>query len=103
TAASALQCRPMSEMKDKLRALLANRGVMTGTQWQARVEEIRQRREAGDFEVHRVIPGELCGEDDRAFFRVCQDFPRDHLHGSVALGDVLDAVPQHIALSACDD
>ncbi|MDX9972983.1 MAG: ribonuclease H-like domain-containing protein [FCB group bacterium] len=92
------------DIKDKLRALLANKGVMTGSDWQARMDEVRAKRESGAFEVDKIIvPGELVGEAGAGFYRVRREYPLDHEHGSITLGSVLETNSGHVALSACDD
>jgi uncharacterized protein YprB with RNaseH-like and TPR domain len=93
----------MADMKDKLRELLANKGVMTGSDWQTRMDDVRRRRESGELEVDKIVPGEVVGDGDSGFYRVRSDFPLDQDHGCVTLGSVLEAVPEHVALSACDD
>ncbi len=88
--------------REKLNALLRRTGMMTGAQWvQKRMEEER-RREEGEYDIDRVVPGELTGEGDAQFYLVRRDFPLDALHGSIDLGAVLRTSSKHIAFSACD-
>lgn len=92
----------MSDIGDKLRDLLAKHRVMTGAQLASRQQERERRCQAGELEVEKVVPGEIVGEPDNRFFLVREDFPLETRQGEVALGAVLDAIPEHIALSACD-
>lgn len=93
----------MGDIQDKLKGLLGDK-VMTGSEWRSRIEGMEKRREEGAFEIEGVVAGEVVGnEEDGAFYLVRQDFPLDTLHGDVPLGAVLEAIPEHIALSACDE
>jgi uncharacterized protein YprB with RNaseH-like and TPR domain len=107
--AGAVQCLPkdkgeaaMTEIRDKLRALLADKGLMTGLEWQHRREELTRRRAAGEFEIDKVVPGKLMSNEAGSFHLVRTDFPLDTRHGSIELGSVLEVIPEHVALSACD-
>lgn len=93
----------MADIKDKLKELLATKGLMAGSDLQAKIETLRQQRLAGAFDIEKVVPGAILGEPDRGFFLVASEYPLDHLHGHIRLGAVLEAVPDHIALCACDD
>lgn len=95
----------MSEsMKDKLESLLRAKGVMAGAEWRQRLEEQVQRAASGEFEIQNVVPGTVVGESpDTGFYLVRTDYDIDTLHGPVPLGAALQSLPEHIALSACDD
>lgn len=93
----------MAEISDKLKRLMANRGVMLGAEWQAEREKIEQRRQDGEFEIDKCVPGEIVQNQAGAFFLVRNDFPLDACQGGIPLGDIFSAGPEHIALSACDD
>ncbi len=93
----------MSDIKDKLKNLLAKQGVMTGAQWQAKQQEKVQRRAEGELEVDKLVPGEVVGDPDDCFYRVQEDFPLDNCQGEVPLGAALDVLPEHVAMAACDD
>lgn len=94
----------MSEMKDRLDGLLAGKpGLMRGSDWMQRLDELRKQRESGEFEIDKFVPGQIVGDDDRGFYLVQETFPFDTHQGAVALGAVLDVCGDHIALSASDD
>lgn len=90
-------------IRDKLRELLAHKGIETGSEWQTRLAEVRRRREAGEFEIDKVVPGELVNGPDGGFYHVRHEYPLELEHGCVTLGSVLETIPAHVALSACDD
>ncbi len=92
----------MSDIKDKLKELLATRGVMTGAEWGRQRAELDERRQRGDFEIDRCVPGDAMGDMDDHFYRVVNTFPPETRQGGLALGDLLDTIPEHIALSARD-
>lgn len=92
----------MSDIKDRLKILLANKGLMTGAEWRRQAEETARRREAGEFEIARVVRGESVTVGGGQFYLVREDFPLDTPHGGTVLGDTLAAIPEHIAFSACD-
>lgn len=90
-------------LSSRLQHLLGNQGVMTGAQWRAKAAESDLRREDGEFEVEHVVPGEVHGDDESAFYLVRQDFPLDTVHGHVTLGSALNSKGENIALSANDE
>ena len=93
----------MSDVQAKLENLLKTQGVMSGAQFRAQADELQQRRAAGDFEIGKVIAGELIGEPDAGFYRVRSDFPLDTPHGTMTLSSALEAEAHHIAVSANDE
>ncbi len=92
----------MSQVSDRLKALLANKGIMTGAEWQRQAEERSERRTAGEFEIDRLVPGEVVTNERGNFYLVKQEFPLDILQGHVPLGRALDSIPEYIAISAAD-
>lgn len=92
----------MSDIKEKLKGLLATKGVMTGAEWRRKLEDVEQRRKAGEFEIDKIVPGKVVEEETGGFYLVTQELPLDSRQGRVELGAVLDVIPEHIALSACD-
>ncbi|HQM51059.1 MAG TPA: ribonuclease H-like domain-containing protein [Candidatus Hydrogenedentes bacterium] len=92
----------MSEIRDKLQSLLAQKGLMSGAEWRRQAEELAQRRASGEFEIDKIVPGEVVGGEDEAFYLVRTDLPLDTPHGNVTLGEALLALPEHVALSAND-
>jgi len=92
----------MSELRDKLQSLLARQGLMSGAEWRRKTEELAQRRASGEFEIDRVVSGEVVGDANAGFFLVRTEFPLDTAHGNVTLGEALLALPEHVALSAND-
>jgi uncharacterized protein len=93
----------MSEIKDKLGFLLAKHGVMTGSEWRSKVEALAEQRQAGASEIDTVVPGTVVGDAEDGFYLVRTEFPLDAEHGGMTLGDVLHAVPERLALAACDE
>jgi len=112
----------MADIRDKLKDLLGKPGLMTGAEWQSRLKATANMAQpprhkatanvtqppsvvshpGGEFEIDTVVPGEVVGGPDDCFYLVRQDFSLDDRHGNVPLGAVLEAIPEHIALSACD-
>ncbi len=94
----------MSGMKDKLDGLLAGKpGLMRGSDWVQKLDDLRKQRESGDFEIDKVVPGQVVGDNDLGFYLVQETFPLDTHQGAIALRSVLDVCGEHIALSASDD
>lgn len=94
--------KAMPDSREMMRELSARLGLRTGSQWAAEHAEIEARREAGDFEVDKIIPGELIGGEDGRFFLVRRDYPLEHRQGNLELGEALLASSRHIAFSAAD-
>jgi uncharacterized protein YprB with RNaseH-like and TPR domain len=92
----------MSDIKDRLQSMLGDKGLMTGAEWRRKADDLARRRAEGEFEIDKVVPGEDVGEEDARFYLVRTDLGLDTQQGHVALGAALDAIPEHIALSACD-
>ncbi|HEO69991.1 MAG TPA: hypothetical protein ENN80_01920, partial [Candidatus Hydrogenedentes bacterium] len=88
---------------DRLRSLLAHHGLATGVALERTREEQAERLASGEFDIDHWLPGESVGEGGPQCYVVCEDFPLDCCQGDVPLGAALEAVPGHIALSACDD
>ncbi len=93
----------MADIKNKLESLLSTKGVMKGADWMEKLDELRKQRESGDFEIDKVVPGEVIGSEDSGFYQVTETFPLDTPQGSMPLGAVLEVSGDHIALSAADD
>lgn len=93
----------MSDTQDKLRALLATRGLTRGAEWKIGAAARAQERNSGAHEITNVVPGELVGDDEAGFYRVREVFPLHAAHGNAAIGDVLQAAGEMIALAANDD
>jgi len=92
----------MSDLKDKLASILARHDVVTGRELRRRLEELQQRRAAGEYEIDKVVPGELIQGKDSAFYLVRTQIPMDTPHGVVPLNSIHQVIPEHIALAACD-
>ncbi len=93
----------MTSVKDKLRGLLEKHRLMTGADLRRDRSALDDRLRAGEFEVGNIVDGQVMGDDESGhFFLARTDYALDSLHGNVVLGSVLDAIPEHIALSACD-
>jgi len=93
----------MSDMRAKLDALIKNRQLVTGAELARNRSELDTRRRAGDFEIDRIVPGNVQELGDAGFYLVREDFPLDHVHGGIPLGAALEASATQIALSACDE
>ncbi len=101
---------PAPEMRDKLKALLATKGVMSGADLQAREgEQLSRKAEekaqaaVGEFEVEHIVPGIIEGDEDMSFYLVREDFPLDCIHGLHTLGSALETDGAHISFSAKDE
>ena len=46
----------MSDVQDKLKALLGTSGVMSGAEFRVQAEEVQRRRAAGEFEIGKAVP-----------------------------------------------
>ena len=96
----------MADLNDKLKQLMAQRGLMLGSQWRQERDRVEQQRQSararGDFEIDKCVPGEVVENEAGAFYRVRTDFPLDACQGGVPLGDIFSAAGEHIAFSACD-
>ncbi len=76
--------------------------LRSGAQWAQEKAAQDARREAGDFEIDNVMPGQLVGDEDSRFFLVRRDYPLDYPQGDLRLGDALQCLSAHVAFSACD-
>lgn len=93
----------MSDFRNRLDQLGRINGLMTGAQWKSQADELRKQRESGEFEIDRIIPGDVVGDPDDGFYRVRHTFELDTPQGHFTLGDALAAEACHIAFSAVDD
>lgn len=96
---------PDDELRRRRRTLLdlSHRlNLRSGAEWAQEREVLAARLEAGDFEIDRVIPGELVGDGESRFFLVRRDYPLDYQQGDLRLGDALQCLSAHVAFSACD-
>lgn len=93
----------MSDTQDKLRALLATRGLTRGAEWKVGATARAQERASGAHEIAHVLPGEVVGDEEAGFYRVREMFPLEAVHGNATLGNVLHAAGEMIALAANDD
>jgi len=93
----------MTDIQERLKALLGGKALMTGAELRHQLADLEQRRSAGEFEIDAVIAGDVFEGERGAFYRVRQDFPLDVEQGHVRLGAALEALPEHIALSARDE
>lgn len=93
----------MADLKDKLKDLLANPGLMKGSEWLKERERVEGQRRSGDFEIDKSVPGQVVGEEGDSFYLVRHDFPLQMKQGPLELGAVFDTAPEHVALSACDE
>ena len=92
----------MSDMKDKLASLLARHDVVTGKEWQRRLAEMAQRRAAGEFEIDKVVPGEVITSGASPFYLVRSETPLCASHGNTVLEAVRGVIPEHLSVAACD-
>ncbi len=92
----------MSDIKDKLASLLARHDVVTGKEWRRRLEEIAQRRAAGEFEIDKIVPGTLIETGHTPFYLVQTKTPLTSGHGNTTLDCIQTVIPEHLAIAACD-
>lgn len=93
----------MSDVNAKLKHLLGTKGLMSGAEFRAKAEELKERRNSGDFEIGQCVEGKIIGDEDNGFYLVRNDFPLSTPHGITTLGSALNASAQHIAFSASDE
>ncbi|HOZ45317.1 MAG TPA: ribonuclease H-like domain-containing protein [Candidatus Hydrogenedentes bacterium] len=93
---------PAPESSSRLKDLLDKHGLVSGTALDELAHGRDSQRGVRALDINEVVPGRLVGDGDDHFFLVSEDFPIEYCHGRVPLALALDAVPQHIALSACD-
>ncbi len=93
----------MSDVRNKLASLLNTPGLMKGADWQEKLETLRLERETGEYEVDKVVRGEVVGDPERGFFLARETFPLDTLQGDIELGAVLQVSGDHVAFSGADD
>lgn len=97
----------MAELNDKLKQLMAQRGLMLGSQWRQERERTEQQRQSarehGDLEIDKCVPGEVVTNESGSFYLARTDFPLDACQGGVPLGDIFSAAGEQIAFSACDE
>ena len=91
-----------NDIKNKLQSLLSQKGLMTGAAWKEQAETTARQRAEGAFEIDRVLEGETVGSEEDGFYRVQNEYPLDAFHGTERLGSVFEAIPEHLAFSACD-
>ncbi|MBX7258949.1 MAG: ribonuclease H-like domain-containing protein [Candidatus Hydrogenedentes bacterium] len=89
--------------RQKLDELLSRSGVMKGSEWRQRLEDLQRLRESGVYEIDTAVPGTLVGDEKSGFYLVSHTYPWHTPHGAVTLDSVLEARGEHIALSASDD
>ncbi len=96
----------MSDLTNKLDALMKRTGVtsglMTGAQWQQARTELDEDRQRGRYDLDVLVPGEEVGEGDSKFWLVRRDYPLEFMQGKLPLGAALASASEHIAFSACD-
>lgn len=96
----------MSDITNKLDALLKRSGVsaglMTGAQWQQARTDLDEDRQRGRYDLEVIVPGEEVGEGDSKFWLVRRDYPLEFMQGKLPLGAALQSASEHIAFSACD-
>jgi uncharacterized protein YprB with RNaseH-like and TPR domain len=93
----------VSDIKDKLHELMARKGVMSGAQWQQKLDEMQRLRREGAFEIDRVVSGQIVGYDSGAFYLVRHNYPLSHRHGGVTLGGALRTQAEHVVFTSNDD
>lgn len=89
--------------RQKLDELLSRSGVMKGSEWRQRLEDLQRLRDSGAYEIDTAVPGTVIGDDQSGFYLVSHTYPWHTPHGSVTLDSLLEARGEHIALSASDD
>jgi hypothetical protein len=91
-----------SAVGQKLQALSRHLGMTTADTVEAVPLENELHYDVGEFEVDKVLPGMIEGDEERGFFLRRQDFPLDYMQGIIDLGAALHASPERIAFSAND-
>jgi uncharacterized protein YprB with RNaseH-like and TPR domain len=92
----------MSELDERLKKLLSTHNLITGNELFRKREALEQRRQAGDFDIDKCVQGQEIENECGKFFLVRRDFPLDAEQGNIKIGAVLDCIPEHIAITACD-
>jgi len=91
-----------SPVGEKLQALSRHLQMTSAAKLQADPAENELQYDVGDYEIHKIMAGELRGDDDQGFFLRRQDFPLDYRQGLVELSTALHVSPERIAFSAND-
>ena len=78
-------------------------GVMTAREVFERTADERARRAAGDFEIDRVVPGEIVRNDAGEFFLATRRYPITETHGNTALLAAQQVSSQAVAVIANDE
>lgn len=91
------------DAEDKLQALLRQKLLLRGKEWQQRVSAEREKRQAGEYDLERIVPGRTISDGESGFYLVVSDYPLDHEQGAVALGKALTAGAEDVRLVACDE
>ena len=89
--------------EESRRRLQERLGLMRGADWATRREEEGRRLADGEYEVDKVLGGEIIGDDESAFFLLRREYPPEHFHGAFSLGAGLESRGAHLALAACDE
>lgn len=71
----------MSDVRNKLASLLNTPGLMKGADWQEKLETLRLERETGEYEVDKVVRGEVVGDPERGFFLAQGDISAGYAAG----------------------
>ncbi len=94
----------MSDLRAKLDALAAQSNIMKGSDWRTKHDALQERRDAGEFEIDKVVPGATTNVESLGGFHLVREvIPLETNHGDASLADALDASGETIALASCDD
>ncbi len=94
----------MSDLRAKLDALAAHSNLMKGSEWRAKHDALQERRDAGEFEIDKVVSGTTTEVESLGGFHLVREvIPLETKHGDADLATALDASGETIALASCDD
>ena len=88
---------------DKIAQLKELTGLMTAREIFQETAEERKRCAAGEFEIERIVPGEVVKNDSGEFYLVTRKFPVTELHGNTSLISAQQIGGEAIAVISNDE
>jgi len=77
-------------------------GLMSGSAYARKWREDNEKRQAGAYEVDRLVEGETVRNDAGEHFVAVSTYPRDYVHGSHRMNEALTVSPAALAVVGND-